>query len=298
MISVDKNRISKPTRLDDTWVQDRLLQIKDDDKPGLKVKSRYNDDEVKDALNGLYHHKCAYCEGKANSAQFSVRIEHYRPKNGITYKDEEGKAQYFDNHKGYYWLGYEWTNLMPSCEKCNGRSAKGNHFPLKNESTRISDNIIAEGFFEDETNQFYLEKFDIKELESEERLLLNPEIDKVEEHLYFLPTGEIKHLTEKGEKSIEIYQLNRSGLVLERKRLVDNIIRKLLKIYRQPINTHAILLKNLWEEMIEFSEDREYSRFRFFIKEYFDEFVLSQIRMRGFPSIAREIEEFFESSSS
>jgi hypothetical protein len=32
---------------------------------------------------------------------------------------------------GYYWLSYEWTNLLPSCHECNSVEAKGDKFPIK-----------------------------------------------------------------------------------------------------------------------------------------------------------------------
>jgi len=146
MISVNKSKVNKPTKLDNEQIAKKLLKIKDEGKPGEKINDLYNDDDVRNALNQLYHNKCAYCEGLTNTAKFTSRIDHYRPKNGI-----KGVT----NHKGYYWLGYEWTNLLPTCEKCNIK--KSNQFPLKDETTRITDNLKNEGFLLN--NEFVLENF-------------------------------------------------------------------------------------------------------------------------------------------
>ena len=74
---------------------------KDPYKKDGRTKSR-----VRDKLNEYYHHKCAYCETGGGKAD----IEHYRPKGSV--KEE-------DTHSGYYWLAYEWSNLIPSCVKCS-----------------------------------------------------------------------------------------------------------------------------------------------------------------------------------
>ena len=71
---------------------------------------------VEDQLALSYHNKCAYCE-RLEKAD----IEHYRPKK---------KVAEDNTHNGYYWLCYEWTNLLPSCVKCNREGAKHSKFPI------------------------------------------------------------------------------------------------------------------------------------------------------------------------
>jgi len=288
MISINKNTVEKPAVLDADWIQDKLNKIKGYAKPGEKVTSRYNSDEVKKTLNSLYHNKCGYCEGKANTAKFSSRIDHFRPKNGI--KVDKRKI---DNHKGYYWLGYEWTNLIPSCEKCNIK--KSNRFPLKNETTRITDNLEAEGFLV--SGRFVFEKFEINKLKREDRLLLNPEIDNVEKHFYFSPTGEIKHLTDEGKTTISVYDLNRSSLIFERKKIIDDIFRDIVEIFTNDDyspTSYTDLLKKLWSEKVVFSVEDEYSRFRYFIRNYFDIFVIRKFEMLGLKECSNHLNTFLE----
>ena len=64
---------------------------------------------VRRVLEKLFEQKCAYCETKIGvNADWDV--EHYRPKGRVT----ENTA-----HPGYYWLAYDWDNLLPSCAFCN-----------------------------------------------------------------------------------------------------------------------------------------------------------------------------------
>jgi uncharacterized protein (TIGR02646 family) len=284
MISIDKTTVEKPSVLDNNTIQSRLLKIKNKEKPGKEINNLYNDKDVRATLNELYNNKCAYCEGITNTAKFTSRIDHFRPKNGI---------KSVENHKGYFWLGYEWSNLLPTCEKCNIK--KSNEFPLlEEESTRISDNLEVEGFLEN--NNFNFDNFNIKKLEKENRLLLNPEIDKVEEHLYFSPTGEIKYLTDKGEKSIEVYDLNRNSLILERRSIIDDIIQEVIDIFSN-YQQHSDLLMKFFNDKIAYTEENEYSFFRFFIKHFFNSFVISDLDNLQFTDISKILTNEYEKHS-
>ena len=278
MISIDKTKISKPLILNDIdWIQNKLFEIKDDDKPGKKITGNYNHKDVKIALNKLYNNKCAYCEGKIPEG-FSERIDHFRPKNGIVI----GKNK-IENHKGYFWLGYEWTNLLSTCEKCNRK--KSNKFPLKDETSRISDDLIKEGFLVN--NKFVFDNFKIENLEKEKRLLLNPEIDKVEEHLCFFSDGRIEHLTEKGKKSIEIYDLNRKPLILKRKKIIEDMLREIIDISKRWYPDYNKRLSEFFEKNLIFSKNNEYSRFRYFIFKYFYFFIIDKFKNSEFDEFSK-----------
>ena len=128
-------------------------------------------------------------------------------------------------------------------------------------------------------NEFIFENFKIENLKREKRLLLNPEIDTVEEHLFFLPTGEIKSLSKKGEKSIEVYGLNRNTLILLRKKIIDDIIWNIFDIYSNYQSTsHYDMLRKLWNDKIEFTDKSEYSRFHYFIYNFFDFFIIDIVK--------------------
>ncbi len=277
MISIDKSVVKKPDILSDNEISKKLLGIKNDANPGKKITNLYNEAEVKVKLLKLYNNKCCACEQEAE-----LEIDHFRPKNKIKEKT---------NHKGYYWLSYEWTNLLPICSRCN--KFKSNQFPLKNENTRISDNLEQEGFLKN--GEFIFENFKIQNLEKEERLLLNPEIDKVEEHLLFLPTGEITNLTEKDEKTIKIYKLNRNWLIDKRWNIIENQIDDIIKIFIEWGEDQKLKKRffDFFNNELKPDKTKNYSRFRYFIFEYFDIFVVEKLKDMGFEIHAKELENFF-----
>ncbi|MEK8015781.1 MAG: HNH endonuclease [Candidatus Parabeggiatoa sp.] len=170
-------------------------------------------DKVRQDLEELYFGKCVYCETKVIGGV--LRIDHYRPKNKI--KEEHA-------HTGYYWLGYEWSNLFPACEKCN--RAKSNAFPLEVTGIRVTKPPLDSHGELDK----YACRADSPSLLAEKPLLLNPEIDKPQEHFVFLPNGEIKALTEKAQKTAEICNLNRDDLVFARKTIVDSFLKKIKRL--------------------------------------------------------------------
>ena len=101
----------------------------------------YGDRIVKDQLILDQHDKCAYCERADVTANFHGDVEHFRPKAG--WVQSRGEAL---NTPGYYWLAYEWTNLLFTCQHCN-QIFKKNQFPLrspKNRSLSHRDDIARE----------------------------------------------------------------------------------------------------------------------------------------------------------
>jgi uncharacterized protein (TIGR02646 family) len=89
----------------------------------------YGDATVKDALIADQHGKCCYCESKFEATGFGD-VEHFRPKAGVRQQPSAPLEK-----PGYYWLAYEWSNLLYSCEICNRRH-KRNWFPLINPVNR------------------------------------------------------------------------------------------------------------------------------------------------------------------
>ena len=83
---------------------------------------------MREPLWKIHYGKCCYCERKREIKRESD-IEHYRPKSEVTGEDD---------HPGYWWLAYEWTNYLYSCKPCN-ETYKRNFFPLMDGSPRVSD---------------------------------------------------------------------------------------------------------------------------------------------------------------
>ena len=110
------NRGNPPDELLSLDVKRSLAEMLNDKsgKPHKKVvadlyKGGENKTVVK-ALLRLYNYKCSYCERYIHTAK---EVEHYRP------------------ISKYFWLSYEWTNLLISCHECNKASGgKGFQFPI------------------------------------------------------------------------------------------------------------------------------------------------------------------------
>jgi len=95
---------------------------------------------VKDALITMQHAKCCYCERHVGEGG---DIEHFRPKGDVC-QEENGATL----KPGYYWLAYEWNNLLLSCKECN-QLYKRNLFPLVDPTKRVrshheADNLLQE----------------------------------------------------------------------------------------------------------------------------------------------------------
>ena len=200
-------------------------------KPGpFKGFKAYKDQTVKDALEALFHGKCAYCECLYKTNQ-PVDIEHYRPKSGFV--DASGELV----KPGYWWLAADWHNLLPSCIDCNRSRGhktiedveenlgKANQFPIADEAKR----------WRRETDS-----------DNEARLLLDPCRDQPERMLLFGAEGEVKAATTATEAekaivkaSIRVYGLNRSGLGTVRKGLAMQA-----KVHLTSIKPLADAIKN------------------------------------------------------
>ncbi|HEY0481955.1 MAG TPA: hypothetical protein VGD37_30765, partial [Kofleriaceae bacterium] len=89
----------------------------------------YGHPSVKAALVAMQHEKCAFCEAKPLHVS-DGDVEHFRPKGAVRQADSEPMQR-----PGYYWLAYDWQNLLFACERCNRRHKK-NLFPLSEPARR------------------------------------------------------------------------------------------------------------------------------------------------------------------
>lgn len=170
----------------------------------------YNDTEyeVRYELRRLYYNKCAYCESKS----FKPDVEHFRPKKGVSHDQS--------NTHGYYWLCFNWSNLLPACSGCNRENGKWSKFP-------VGDVRITNPPF-DENLHLIDKKCIIKSgyLNSEKPLLLNPELEPPEKYLKLNWNGKLEGVdgvNGKGWNSINTYDLNRGNLIDARANIIDLI---------------------------------------------------------------------------
>lgn len=173
-------------------------------KPNTTISPLWLDKEreVIQCLASIYQNTCAYCEAET----LGPEVDHYRPKGSV---QEDAK------HPGYYWLAYEWTNLLPVCPTCNKK--KGTKFPIK--SKRIYSPKIDGQKKLDRASL----RADSEYLSSEKALLLHPEFDKPEQEFDLDKNGKLIALSQRAHETIECIKLNeRDTLCIARKKILDD----------------------------------------------------------------------------
>ena len=160
----------------------------------------YGDSEVREQLLHAQYKKCCYCETKIPAGAHPT-VEHYRPKGSV--RQSKGHRRLYP---GYYWLAYDWDNLLMCCPVCNTK--KNDLFPLLDEGNRARSH-------EDP-------------MECEKPILVHPAIDDPDEHFRF--SGSIiSPYTKRGKETIDCLKLNRRALEEERRGRLQ-LLRSLLDI--------------------------------------------------------------------
>lgn len=220
---------------------------------------------VRNKLRSLYYQKCAYCESK----EFKPEVEHYRPKGDVT-----GDS----THLGYYWLCYEWSNLLPACHNCNTGTGKMNQFPI------VGKRVYSPSF--NTTDELDLEKCKAynSPLIDEQPLLFHPEIDHPEKFFKFDQLGNIEGIGNRGINTVKICELDRQQLITNRKKVADEIVRSIdrsfyhltihpadRKGFKAQIEDIFISLDNSCQPQ------HEYSLLHRYIRDHFDELITKQL---------------------
>ncbi len=193
-------RVSRPESVSDilriagATARDALCAAYEAGERELAFDARlYAAPEVKAALQKAQHGKCAFCERQIGA---DSDIEHFRPKAAVQQR-KGGKVQ----RPGYYWLAYEWSNLLLSCTHCNCRH-KRNLFPLLHPRRRAKHHNQA--------------------LTREEPLLIDPATEDPAQCLDF--RDEVIYAIDgdkRGEETIRVLGLNREALHEERLSLLQ-----------------------------------------------------------------------------
>ena len=214
MRKVYKNFYDPPDALQKGFEEKRinLLERKEDHQ----FDGRIYNNAVKQELKELYYNKCAYCESIMSDDTFT--IEHYRPKKGSF---------------SYYWLGYEWSNLLPVCYKCN--NAKGDKFPVEVPSrgflnSAIKCRVKTPKLLPNEDLDIDAMKANHPYLLDEKPYLLHPEIDEPKEFLRINRNGELTFKIEqevnefyykRANYTISLTNLNRDSLIVQRRKVME-----------------------------------------------------------------------------
>jgi len=206
----DFDKIPKRLQNCETKIEQALLE-----KGAHNFSSNYyGHEDVKAKLLYIYKSTCAFCETDT-TAGAPLQVEHYRPKAKVTNDI---------THSGYYWLGYEWSNLLYSCSICN--RAKSTHFPLEDAGVRANVPPIIEGKLDKKRC-----RANSSELVAEKPMIINPEEEDYNpfDHFFLAPKGKILGKSKRGDKSITILKLYRRPLVIARKKVVDTHLKEFIK---------------------------------------------------------------------
>ena len=185
-----------------------------------------------------FHGKCAYCEKKIEKP-YESELEHYRPKKEVTYVNDKPvtiiKNGVETKHPGYYWLVYDWENLLISCQICNKPNNNENSKLGKRRRFPLRDNNYA---------------IELGEEAHEQELLINPV--KEDPRLYLKYDSETGHINEidksdRGQTCKEIFGLNvRDDLVEGRKDAFDKVLQLLSRFFAtRAMNERREILKEL-----------------------------------------------------
>jgi uncharacterized protein (TIGR02646 family) len=237
MISLRKKDYKKvPARLKCLACKRQIKRASDAKNGDICTGNYYRDETVTDLLKAYSLHKdtlddddepkCSYCES-AGESMLTLQVEHFRPKGSLAQIDiAPGKT-----HRGYYWLGNEWSNLLLSCSRCNDKDTR---FPVFNTNARKENHQPITG-----TNpKLRLNRskclYDLPYLLDEQPVLLNPEFDVPEDHLTFDTTGKIIPKKDaagaesiRGKRTIEIICLDRNPLKIDRIKILNKFIKEL-----------------------------------------------------------------------
>jgi len=215
------------------WVKDcekATAKLRDDYEAGntIEITELYKRKSIKKEVyfskTGPFRGRCAYCESYIADLQRGD-VEHFRPKRAVTDENDvpvtitrPGGRQ--EQHPGYFWLAYNWKNLLPSCTSCNQPGDEGigkrNRFPLEPPPGHgITDTDIT----------------------TERPLLINPadpDDDDPENHLDIeLETGIMcsRNNSRRGEACVKIFGLNiRDQLVNGRRAAMEEVTANYLKL--------------------------------------------------------------------
>lgn len=173
----------------------------------------------RDWLLAATRKKCAYCETHLAPGERKGDVEHFRPKGRV--RDRRGAVVTITlagqqlKHPGYFWLAYDYRNLLPVCGACNRRARD-----------EREGRLTGKGDIFPTLNDWYAAEPD--DVNNEQPSLLNPWLaeDDPAQHLSFdTTTGLIIGKDTRGQETVDLLGLNRDGLPEERLKACSSVHR-------------------------------------------------------------------------
>lgn len=209
MIRVRK-QIQPPPHLEQNAERARVQICGDPSKAGFDA-TVYRHITVVEELKRAHFSKCCYCESPAPYGD----VEHYRPK------------------AHYYWLAYQWDNLLWACPSCNRH--KGDSFPLEYPSAQC--------------------RTEHDPLHAEAPLLIHPAEEDPETSIEWQDCKPIAvDGNERGLRTIKLMKLDEEPW-LDRRRRCLNEFRRLWRAWRVAERTGAPTASSLGVLIKEYQQD-------------------------------------------
>lgn len=171
-------------------------------------------DFINEPVRARCRYKCAFCEQKLAEDEL---VDHFRPIRDA--RDVSGNV----DRDAYLWLSYDFDNLLAVCRKCSYN--KSTYFPVVGERA-----------------PFFASLDEVRRVERP--MLLDPAIDRIENHLQFLCDGWCEPLTDRGRVTLTLIGLNRPELVSQRARDFSALIEDLTNVIAS--GAHAYRLQSLF----------------------------------------------------
>lgn len=254
----------------------RDLYVGRTQQPDLSYK-----DTVRDDLRELYDFKCAYCERITHAPH----VEHYRP------KKTRLRGRMF---KGYYWLAYEWSNLLPSCGHCNAPGKKDTKFPINTLMNFSYPRFPATA--NPDFSQFHCTSIYNR---AEDPMLLHPEYCFPRHHFRAAPNGALLALTDKAQVTIDTVDLNDPDLKGGRRKIYEDHFRGFsLALSMRYTGLHPItvpqfeqMIKNQVKILVDESNNQrlDFSFYRKELVRWIDRFFIDPFHIYYQPALRRAI---------
>ncbi len=134
-----QGRTNTPNTLQSPKVATAIQKLEEKVTGGEEIRSNdfhkeyWGAQDVKDSLRDSQHRKCCFCEN-LRSPNRELDVDHFRPKARI-----DGEP----DHPGYWWLAYEWSNLVYACRPCN-ETHKKTQFPIRGDRACLPEDNLEE----------------------------------------------------------------------------------------------------------------------------------------------------------
>jgi len=193
-------------------------------------------------LRNAFRGKCAYCESKVTDTEWGD-ADHYRPKGRVVVK--RGGKQTIVNrngthHPGYFWIAYDWHNVLPSCKRCN-TERKLDWFPVANSHVFSPDECSSCAEMDEVEGPLLLSPYRGGDLHPRK-------------HLKFGKRGGVSaNRSRMGRVSVDVYCLRRKDLTESRKQAQENAWLRYLDLLKGPAARRKAFVAKFVDGLEEYS---------------------------------------------